>query len=242
MNNLVLIKSEAFGTVKCDFYRDENKEILMTSEQLGIALNYANPRNGIGKIVERNPYLKKNEFSGVVKLSTPGGIQETRVFKEDGIYEVTFLANTERAREFREWVRSVLKALRKGEVQITPIQKNSIEAVKLVNQQVGMLIDSVEELGTKLCEVDKKIETQITISFNQAKGIQFAVKSRVINLLGGKGNVEYKEFKNRYFSAIHRDIKKRLGVPSYRDILKKDYAAALNYVESWLPEADIKSA
>jgi prophage antirepressor-like protein len=46
---------------------------------------------------------------------TAGGRQETRVFTEDGIYEVSLLAKTGKAREFRAWVRKILKFLRKQE-------------------------------------------------------------------------------------------------------------------------------
>jgi prophage antirepressor-like protein len=79
----------------------------MASEQLGKALGYATPRVGISNLVTRNKSLGDVEFSGVLKLSTPSGAQETRVFTEDGVYEVTMLARTEKAIEFRAWVRKV---------------------------------------------------------------------------------------------------------------------------------------
>lgn len=58
------------------------------------ALGYASTA-GIGNIISRNEYLKQPEFSGTYKLSVPQGcgtsIQETRIFTEDGIYEVSML-------------------------------------------------------------------------------------------------------------------------------------------------------
>ena len=45
------------------------------------------------------------EFSVVTKLvSTDGKQYNTRVFTEDGIYEVTMLAKTEKAKQFRATV------------------------------------------------------------------------------------------------------------------------------------------
>jgi prophage antirepressor-like protein len=40
------------------------------------------------------------EFSAEVKMTSPSGIQNTRAFTEDGIYEVTMLAKTEKAKSF----------------------------------------------------------------------------------------------------------------------------------------------
>ncbi|MDD3157040.1 Bro-N domain-containing protein [Anaeromusa sp.] len=118
MSDLVLAKSEVFRGVTCDFWRNEDTDsYFMTSDQLGSALGYANPRQAISKVVDRNAYLRTEEFSGVVKMGTPSGEQETRVFTEDGIYEVTMLAKTQIAREFRARVRKILKELRKGTVK-----------------------------------------------------------------------------------------------------------------------------
>lgn len=123
-NNLSIVKSENFGQVQCDFWKDEQGNVYMTSKQLGEALGYSNPVTGINNIVDRNAYLKNDEFSTYLKLRVLEGNREVsremRIFTEDGIYEVTFLSATEKAKEFRAWVRKVLKALRKGQAKIIP--------------------------------------------------------------------------------------------------------------------------
>lgn len=48
-------------------------------------------------------------------VSTDGKQYDTRIFTEDGIYEVTMLAKTEKAKEFRAFVRKLIKSIRKGE-------------------------------------------------------------------------------------------------------------------------------
>lgn len=112
---LELVKSEQFGTVTADIYSDGDS-VFMTIDQLARCLEYAD-KSGVEKIVQRNEYLKKVEFSGTVGLSVPNGKgfseQQTRVFTEDGIYEVSMLSKQPKAREFRAWIRSVLKEIRK---------------------------------------------------------------------------------------------------------------------------------
>ena len=49
---------------------------------------------------------------------TDGKYYNTRLFNEDGIYEVAFLAKTEKAEEFRDWVRGILKSLRSGKTKL----------------------------------------------------------------------------------------------------------------------------
>lgn len=117
MNKLQLIKSAKFGEVQADIYQKQN-EPYMTIVQLAQCLGYSD-RKSIEKIIERNQYLKEKQFSVTDKLSaTDGKTYNTRVFTEDGIYEVTMLAKTDKAREFRTWIRGILKSLRKGEARL----------------------------------------------------------------------------------------------------------------------------
>lgn len=118
MNNLQLVKQAKFNGIEADFYSNE-KEVFMTANQLGECLGYREPTIAVNKIVNRNGYLKNKEFSVLTKLvSTDGKQYNTRVFTEDGIYEVTMLSKTQAAKEFRAWVRSILKSLRKGDTKI----------------------------------------------------------------------------------------------------------------------------
>lgn len=119
MSNLELVKSETFGNIQCDFYSKDD-EVYMTNEQLTQCLGYSD-RRSIAKIIERNPYLKEKEFSVVDKLSTTDGkCYDTRIFTEDGIYEITMLSKTNKAREFKAWVRTVIKSIRKHGAYMTP--------------------------------------------------------------------------------------------------------------------------
>lgn len=118
MSELQLIKSAKFGEIQADIY-SRNDEPYMTAEQLGTCLGYSHPRENINKLVSRNKYLRESGFSAEVKMTSPrGDTQNTRIFTEDGIYEITMLAKTEKAKEFRAWVRKLLKSLRKGDAKL----------------------------------------------------------------------------------------------------------------------------
>lgn len=117
-NEIQLIKSAKFGEIQADIYK-KGDEPYMTAEQLGECLGYSHPRENINKLVSRNKYLRNEEFSAEVKMTSPrGDTQNTRIFTEDGIYEITMLAKTEKAKEFRTWVRKILKSLRRGDTKL----------------------------------------------------------------------------------------------------------------------------
>ncbi len=56
MSNLKLIKTETFGDLSCNFYRNMNDDILLTREQIEQALEYADTIKAIQKI-----YLKHQD-------------------------------------------------------------------------------------------------------------------------------------------------------------------------------------
>lgn len=177
MNSLQLIKSEKFGDVECDIYSNE-KEMFMTISQLAECLGYAS-KSGVEKIFQRNEYLRNEEFSaevnltlgGTDKMGVPKTIQSTRVFTEDGIYEVTMLAKTEKAKEFRAFIRKVLKSLRKGEaklikpsneqIQLLEIKKKNADA-RLKNAKVReakFILEAVDKYKNVLAEQSVELLT-----------------------------------------------------------------------------------
>lgn len=141
--NLSLVVKEMFEGNNVEIYQLEDGSPVMIIDDLAKALGYAD-RRGIENIIKRNAYLESNEFSTTHKLTVVEGgrkvTRERRIFNEDGIYEITMLSQKPKAREFRSFVRKLLKKLRKGEYQVVQpntehdklqIQKQRAEAMLL---------------------------------------------------------------------------------------------------------------
>jgi hypothetical protein len=160
--------------------------------------------------------------SEIYLITESGYLMLVKSFTDDLAWEVQ-----------RQLVNNYFKAKTAQPMSMEDIMITTLQEMKSVKLVLNDTVQKVEE-------IDSKVETQITVSFNQAKEIQFSINRRVIEFLGGKLSEEYKQYSKIYFSALHRDIKKRLGVPSYRDILKKDYEAAIRVIGGWIPESNIK--
>lgn len=87
---------------------DHNDQPWLKASQIGLALGYAD-----GKAIQRIYARHKDEFTdamtGVVKLTTPSGEQETRIFSLRGAHLLAMFARTKVAKEFRHWVLDVLE-------------------------------------------------------------------------------------------------------------------------------------
>lgn len=135
--NLSLAVKEMFEGNEVEVYQLEDGSPVMIVDDLAKALGYAD-RRGVENIIKRNDYLESNEFSTTHKMTVVEGgrnvTRERRIFNEDGIYEITMLSKKPKAREFRAFVRNLLKKLRKGEYQIVQPQsereKLQIEKMK----------------------------------------------------------------------------------------------------------------
>lgn len=144
----------------------KNNEIEIEMDVLAKAIGYAD-ESSIRQIITRNPELKNKEFSYLKKVdSIENGVvkkREKRLFTEDGLYEVTMLANTENAKKFRRFVRELMKKYRKNELilrtpTLLPAQQAQLdEMVRLIKArdgEIGDLLDSFEAFQTYLTDVE----------------------------------------------------------------------------------------
>ncbi|WP_335935167.1 MULTISPECIES: BRO family protein [Fusobacterium] len=144
----------------------KNNEIEIEMGELAKAIGYTDI-TAINNLLVRNPELKNKEFSYLKKVdSIENGVvkkREKRLFTEDGLYEVTMLANTENAKKFRRFVRELMKKYRKNELilrtpTLLPAQQAQLdEMVRLIKArdgEIGDLLDSFEAFQTYLTDIE----------------------------------------------------------------------------------------
>jgi len=194
MSNLILFRKENFNGVECDLWKDENDDIFMTSEQLGMVLGYSNPRKGINTLVTRNPYLRKIDFSSGITMKSEAGDRETRVFNEDGIYEVALLAGTEKAKEFRSWVRKILKLLRKGELELLR---------KKIEEDRPKLLFYEQVMSSKTNKTMMIVAKELKISGGRNKLFNYLRSEGILMSGKERKNIPYQQFIDaKYFEVV----------------------------------------
>ena len=152
-NNLVV-----FENTELQVMVNNNHEIEMDIDELIKALGFESKKS-IEHLIVRNPELQSPEFSKIMKvLSNEGGVlkkRDKRVFNQDGIFEISYLANTNRAKEFRKFIKTFSKEM------ITRIKNNQIA----LNQEVPALQTRIEPKIDQMLELITQRDDEIANIF-----------------------------------------------------------------------------
>lgn len=187
------LKTFLFGNVNVAVI-DHNQERWMTGEDIGVALEYSEPRDSISKIFERNRE-ELEEFSTTVKLTANDGKErEIRIYNEEGVIIITFLSKQPKAAEFRKWGAKILKTYRRQELVV----KN----------------DCIEELLTTQRQLIAAKDDQIAYVKSQAQGTLNGYAARVRNLemeqmLYAAGDKARAEDRQRHREELERALRSK---------------------------------
>ncbi|AVQ26916.1 hypothetical protein C4N20_02050 [Fusobacterium ulcerans] len=156
-----LLLATEFKKEKVDFFLDID-EVVMDIEQLRKVTGYSSGRK-IKELFETHPELLEKEYSYKKKVpNLEGGVtkmREKRFFTESGIYEVSFLASTPRAREFRRFAGTILKSVRKGEM----IPKLPADRWSLMEKKFDGIISTFEDRQDLLENLEGNTEKVVNL-------------------------------------------------------------------------------
>jgi prophage antirepressor-like protein len=99
-------------------YMEIAGQIWLTAAEVGEALGYSDDK-AIHRLYRKHTDEFTNKMTGVVKVTTPGGMQDVRVFSLRGAHLIGMFSRTPTAKKFRRWVLNILDR----EVQHSPIAK-----------------------------------------------------------------------------------------------------------------------
>lgn len=197
-NKLEIIKSENFGEMKCDFYKNEKGEVFVTRTQIGEALEYSNPNDAIRIIHNRNKE-RMDKFSVPFKMN---GVK-TYMYNAKGIYEICRYSNQPKANDFYDWVYDVLESVRTtggyiyGEETMNEDQlvltamsvlNRKVENLKLENLQQKQIIG---ELQPKADYTDLILQSKYTVPVSSISK-DYGMSPRTMNEKLHELGVQYK--------------------------------------------------
>jgi Rha family phage regulatory protein len=90
--------------------------------------------------------------------------------------------------------------------------------------------EDVAELKYEVHQIKNMVTEQITIDYGEQRKFQKIVAKRVYQLASAPDE------RSSLFRELHREIKDRFGVASYKDIKRKDFESAILYIGAWIPK------
>jgi prophage antirepressor-like protein len=171
-----------------------------------------------------------DEEKGVSTIDTPGGKQPLSIVNESGLYELIFNSRKTEAKFFKKWVKQeVLPSIRKtgqySNVKVLDERRALIESLKLTADTA----EKVDDIQNQIKQLNTKVDDQITLTSGEQRRLQKGVALRVYEL------EQDPKARPKLFRELHREIKDRFGVASYKDVKKRELLSAINYIENWIP-------
>lgn len=180
---------------------------------------------------ERNVSARLDEDEkGVHQVDTPGGVQNVTVINESGLYNVILRSDKPEAKPFRKWVTSeVLPTIRKTGGYMMQGMSKELQSIFLLDQRTMKHEERISAL-----------ENTMTVDSGKQQVLQQTVNSVVVQALGGKESSAYNDHhvRGKTYSELHRDLKSWFKVASYRDVPKKRFDEAVEYIQRWKPSTN----
>ena len=210
---LQVFNSTEFGSVRT---ATVNGEVMFVGKDVADILEYTNTAKAIRDHVDEEDKLTE-------RIVLSGQNREVICINESGLYSLILSSKMPGAKRFKRWVTSeVLPQIRR-----TGTYQKPMTPQEMMRVQLGM-IDGHEERITHL-------ENTMTIDYEQQQELKKTVNKRVIEVLGGKKALAYKEMSKKVFSECNHDIQDYFRVNSRNNIPTKRYQEAVEYVEGWNP-------
>ena len=164
--------------------------------------------------------------------------------KEYPMFVLTFSQSKQVLLKESKYVRkAVLQYIEKLEKELKEVLPKLTEMeiiLKVVSSQVSADKKLVEH-DEKLIDIENKVFSVIntvTIESNKQRKIQLEIANRVYKLLPEPqpdlSNDDIKIMTRKFFSGLHKDLRNKFLVSTYKDIKVIDYEEALEFIREWV--------
>lgn len=182
MNQLEIFKNREFGEIRTVTV---DGEPWFVAKDIAEILQYTNTQKAIRDHVDEEDKLTE-------RIVLSGQNREVICINESGLYSLILSSKMPGAKRFKRWVTSeVLPQIRR-----TGTYQKPLTPQEMMRVQLGM-IDGHEERITHL-------ENTMTIDYEQQQELKKTVNKRVIEVLGGKKALAYKEMSKKVFSECNQ--------------------------------------
>lgn len=230
MSNLKLITTETFNNLPCNFYRNMNNDILLTREQIGQALEYADPIKAIQKIHLKHQDRLESLCMRIKGSTQIGGDlsksekQERVYYTERGIMEICRWSRQKNANIFMDWTWDIIQKYRHNE--LTPDLS-----------QITSILTSITNTLTTLTQTMTSMQQEIN-AIKETQSVQPKLPKKKWSYWSTKMYPKY-QLLTDYFHITHKELYKNL----YSELQNTYPDIDLNQeVDDYCCENDLESA
>lgn len=159
-NPMTVITSKPFGVLNVDVYEDNKHQYYMTREQIGMALEYDDPRKRIAVIHSRNKD-RLDKFSRGFQIETPSGSQTMVCYNLKGVMEICRFSRQPKADAFMDFCWDIMESLMRGDSVLANPQMDAALSKEFIDVRLHALFDSVKNLQSELDSTRKDLSEQI---------------------------------------------------------------------------------
>lgn len=155
-------------------YMEMAGQIWLTAAEVGEALGYSDDK-AIHRLYRKHADEFTVNMTGVVKVTTPGGVQDSRVFSLRGAHLMGMFSRTTVAKEFRRWVLDILDR----EVDHSPIAKQFTDdelcSLAYLWRSAAVMYEACREVHPLLVVAEHRLSPRFcSIGTNYSRGINKA--------------------------------------------------------------------
>lgn len=131
------------------------------------------------------------------------------------------------------------KFVRKAVIQYIENLEQQLQKPLSVEEMIIKQAESMIQVKSDIKRLEQKFDTVVTLESGKQRIVQLRVAKKVYETMSKCTAENSKEFdakQRKMFANIYRDIKRKFGVASYKDIKVVEYEKALNFIENWIED------
>ncbi|MED0680248.1 antA/AntB antirepressor family protein [Aneurinibacillus thermoaerophilus] len=227
-------------------YADEQNNNLVNARELHLFLESKQKfTDWIANRIEKYGFIENEDFFVTLGKSNGGRPAIEYTLTIDTAKEIAMVENNERGRQARKYFIEMERRAKQMESNVVPLSKD--QALVTVLRTTADLVEGQQELRQLIEKVDQKVEQQITLNSGEQRKVQIEIAKRVYELadqlddqqLGfvatGEIVTDAGKARAKMFRSIHRDIKDRFAVSSYKDVRRCEMPELMRFINGWRP-------
>lgn len=177
----------------------------------------------------------REEFSEEISL---GELNESNYYSRGKEYPMFVLKFS----QAKQVLLKESKYVRKAVIQYIENLEQQLQKPLSVEEMIIKQAESMIQVKSDIQRLEHKFDTVVTLESGKQRIIQLRVSKKVYNIMSeylGENVMEYNIKQRKLFSSIYRDIKRKFGVASYKDIKVVEYEKALSFIENWIEDKEV---